>query len=90
MLFLSLKGIINFTNLSSAIQRWCITHFICTQVASVLLNDLGLHKKEDIAREAHPSRIRKDIQQLEELMDFWTSCKNPFSEDNDSALFNIS
>jgi hypothetical protein len=54
-----------------------------------MLNDLGLHRKEDIAREAHPSRIRKDMKQLKELTDFLTSCKNPFSDENE-PLFNIS
>jgi hypothetical protein len=67
-----LIGIITFTNSSSAIQRWCVTHFIRTQVASNMLNDLGFHRKEDIAK-AHPSRIRKDIKQLKELTDFLIS-----------------
>ena len=54
-----------------------------------MLHDLELHRKEDIAREAHPGRIRKDIKQLKDLTDFLTSFKNPFSEKKE-PLFNIS
>ena len=54
-----------------------------------MLHDLELHRKEDIAREAHPCRFRKDIKQLKDLTDFLTSFKNPFSEIKE-PLFNIS
>jgi hypothetical protein len=54
-----------------------------------MLHDLGLHRKEDIAREAHPGRIRKDIKQPKDLTDFLTSFKNTFSDEKE-PLFNIS
>lgn len=49
---------------------------------------LGINRKEEISREAHAHRIRKDTALLKAVEDCIKSCRNPFTE-NGADLVNL-
>ena len=68
-----------------------MSHFIRTQLVSHLLDKLDLKRNDDVAKETHPSRIRKDHKQLMDISELLASCKNPFDLKECSAhLINLS
>ncbi len=83
-------GVIHFTESLSARQRWAMNHFLRTQLVSHLLDKLDLKRNDDVAKESHPSRIRKDHKQLLDISELLASCKNPFDVDCSDHLINLS
>ena len=73
----------------AARQRWAQSHYLRTTLTSHLFGYCGITNKDDLATENHPSRIRKDHAQMENLLSAIKSSKNPFIDCED-ALYNIS
>jgi hypothetical protein len=67
-----------------------MSHFLRTQLVSHLLDKLDLKRNDDVAKETHPSRIRKDHKQLLDISELLASCKNPFDVDCSDHLINLS
>jgi hypothetical protein len=67
-----------------------MSHFLHTQLVSHLLDKLDLKRNDDVAKETHPSRIRKDHKQLLDISELLASCKNPFDVDCSDHLINLS
>ena len=84
------SGIIPFTNSISARQRWAKSHFIRTQVISDVFEMLDMSKKEDVSKDLHPNRARKNTGHMLKLLETIPEHMNPFSKDLDKEiLYNL-
>ena len=84
-------GIISLTNSISARQRWAQGHSVCTAILSNLFTELKLTRKEDITKELQPNCIKRNVNDVEIILDFIEETRNPFHEHaNPDTLFNIS
>ena len=77
-------GIAAFTQNTSARKRWTVTRSFRGAVVSCLLEMAGLTTSEEVSSELKPSRIRKDNENLKDLLHEVESTQNPFivSDDN--------
>jgi hypothetical protein len=66
-----------------------MNHYLRTEVSSDFLNYLCLTSNEDVSREVNPSCIKRDTQQLMDIMECIVSCNNPFADET-SSLHNLS
>lgn len=60
-----------------------------TAILSHQLDKLGLSKKEDLTKELHPNRIKKDHEQFALIIEFIYGCMDPFSVEDPRSLVNI-
>ena len=61
-------GISSITNSIAARQRWADTHYLRTSVISIIQEQLGMRKKEDISYHLRDSRIKSDNTGLQRLL----------------------
>lgn len=59
-------------------------------LVSHLYSRLGITRKEEISRECHVNRIKKDCALFNSVVDSVTSCRNPFTYNNFDSLVNFS
>ncbi len=80
-----LKGIVAFRNSESAMRRWSLTMTQRAMAVSELRTFAGLEIGENAAAQCHPSRVKKDNQQMATLSKTIDEFCNPFSDDLSSG-----
>lgn len=77
-------GIAAFTQNTNARKRWTVTRSFRGAIVSCLLEMAGLTAPEEVSSELKPSRIRKDHENLKDIMSEVEGTRNPFvaSDDN--------
>ena len=86
----SMTGVTHFSNSISARQRWALSHSIRTKVLDHLFEEIQLSCKEDTVGELAPSRIQKDKEALDNIVNEILKYMNPFVSATPQSLFNIS
>ena len=85
-----LKGIMQYADVSSAVNQWIVTSSMKTKLINSLLEYADIKSKADQCKDLRQERIEKDAKLLQELKATIKGTLNPFSTDtNKDALFNI-
>lgn len=58
-------------------------------VASKVFDHLGLNRRDEIAKEALPSQMKKNQKHLMDLKTFLKNCRDPFKPSESTTLVNI-
>ncbi|XP_077276997.1 uncharacterized protein LOC143905452 [Temnothorax americanus] len=75
----------------SARQRWALSHSMRTKIISTVKEHVGLSQKDDTSHALQKSRIKKDNESLQSIIETIKNTLNPFVESIDkNVLFNIS
>ena len=85
-----LQGIMNFANVSTAVNRWIVTASMKTQLINSVLDKVDMKNINSENKETRNSCIERDNNDLKKLQNAITSKINPFKKDiYKSKLFNI-
>ena len=76
-------GIAAFTDCIKARKRWTITRSRRGTVVKLLLDMTGLTNTADASQELKPYRIKRDNQDVLNIISVFTTTLNPFSVDRD-------
>ena len=83
------SGISSITNSISARQCWADTHYLRTSVISIIQEQLGMSKKEDISYHLRDSKIKSDNAGLQRLLKGLKELMNPFDILDKDRLYNL-
>ena len=75
-----LKGIIQFADISTAVNRWIVTGSMRSQITNRLLEMADLKGFNSDSKELNQSRIARDKKDVEKLKENICATTNPFSE----------
>ena len=85
------RGIIALPNSISARQRWAQSHSLRTIIISYLFEFVGISKKKDTWDDHKRSKIKKNSEDVQQIITATEGTMDPFSADLDkNELFNIS
>ena len=85
------RGIIALTNSFSTRQRWAQSHSLRTSIISHLFESVGISKKEDTSDDLKRSKIKKNSEDVQQIITATEGTMDSFSADLDNnELFNIS
>ena len=85
------RGIIALTNSISAQQRWAQSHSLRTSIISHLFESVGISKLKDLSDDLKRSQIKKNSEDVQQIITAIEGTMVPFSADLDNnELFNIS
>ena len=85
-----LQGIMNFADVSTAVNRWIVTASMKTQLINSVLDKVDMKNINSENKETRNSCIERDNNDLKKLKNAITSKINPFKKDiYKSKLFNI-
>ena len=85
-----LKRIIQFADISTAVNRWIVTGSMRSQITNRRLEMADLKSFNSDSKELNQSRIARDKKDVEKLKENICATTNPFSEnDCKVALFNL-
>lgn len=85
-----LTGVIQFTNLISARQRWARSHDIRTAIISYTMDVTGLRRKNDVSADLEEYAMKRDSAQLWTFINNFENFLNPFQLNLDeNYLYNI-
>ena len=76
-----LKGIMQYADVSSDVNRWIVTSSMKTKLINSLLEYADIKSKADQCKELRQERIEKDAKVLQELKTTIKGTINPFSTD---------
>ena len=82
-------GIFSITNSISARQRWAESHCLHTNIASTLLEQLGMIKKDDVSQHINPNKIKKANASVTQVLVVLREMANPFKMARKGLLLNI-
>ena len=85
-----LTGITSFTTLATCRRRWLITRSARSAIIGALLVKAGLIASDDGLKDLKAYRIRKDNENMNELLDTITAHMNPFQMKTDDNLYCLS
>ena len=88
-----LKGIMGFSDMDTAVNRWVVTNTMRVDIVNNVLAAAGLTPDDDCSvpnKESQPKRLKKDADDFVKLVESVRSMLNPFTENIDKlSLFNI-
>ena len=85
-----LKGIIDFVDISSAVNRWITSNSMRSEIVNNVLQTADLDKPINGTKELRAPRIAKDKVDVQKVKKLIKDTLNPFDEStNVDALFNI-
>ena len=85
-----LKGVMQYADVSMAVNRWLVTSSMKTKMMNSLLEYADIKSKTDMCKDLCPSMIERGNKTLRELRTVIKDTSNPFApEINKDALFNI-
>ena len=85
-----LKGIMQFADVSSAVNRWLLTNSMKVKLVNLLLEKADMHHVTEIGKEARPCSVKRDQGSLLQLKTAIVETLNPFDRNlPQDKLFNI-
>ena len=85
-----LKGIMQFADVSSAVNRWLVTSSMKTKLTNALQEYTGMKQENEQSKELRPALVAKSHEDVTNLKTALSQTLNPFAADvNKNVLFNI-